>query len=382
MLRCTTLIFLVLPWCAETGEATSAADDKNCRSKTTVGSWLLQTKRNVKKAVDLLEDDFHDSDVYDGTGAFASLEEFQSQDVVSERLQTDEGSKRRSNMDTTNVSSAGGDLNADDDAIADISFAEPDLFNAMDNNKDGKVTRGEYNAAMKKLGGKSSPSPSSPGASPAPPSAPSPSGGGSQGKKPTTIPDRWVNAHNYWRCIHGSPPIAWDENFARGAQKWADRGSMSHAQSYKIPAPEGPAGENLASGSHLTLEGAVDMWHDENPERGPRCGGHCTAMLWKAGKKLGCGTGKSGMGHLYVCRYGGGNPLPNFGGRGNYDANVGFPDNSKKDACKRKWPLGEGASPGGSPSGGGGSGRGRGGSGRDRGGSGRGRGGSGRRGWR
>jgi len=361
-----------------------------------------------------------------------SLEELQeSEEIDVEMLKADEG------IVAAHYDTEGVDSHVDDNAVVNVSFAEPDLFNALDTNRDGEVTRAEYSTAMKKLEGGSSPSPnpprspagaspspakapsprggggaggkqptipdawakdlakamdtnkdgkvttaeynsamqklnggsspSSPGSSPTPSSAPSGGGGGSQGKTPTTIPDRWVNAHNYWRCIHNSPPLAWDVDFARGAQKWADRGQMSHAKSYKIPPPEGPCGENLAGGSSVTIEGAVDMWHDENPENGPRCGGHCTAMLWKAGVKLGCGIGKSSMGHLYVCRYGGGNPLPNFGG--NYEANVGFPDNSKKDECKKKWPLGAGATPGGSPSGGSGRGRSPSGSG-------------GRRGWR
>jgi len=326
------------------GDRECAATDRKCR-RSTVESVLLQTKQAVTKT---------DSTILNNVSEGASLEELQ---------------------EFKEVDSVFDDEGTDDDVIVNISFTEPDLFNAMDTNKDGKLTRAEYNAAMQKLSGGSSPSPSSPsspGSSPTPSSGPAPppsggGGGGSQGKTPTTIPDRWVNAHNYWRCIHGSPPIAWDVDFARGAQKWADRGQMSHAKSYKIPPPEGPCGENLAGGSSVTIEGAVDMWHDENPERGPRCGGHCTAMLWKAGVKLGCGIGKSSMGHLYVCRYGGGNPLPNFGG--NYEANVGFPDNSKKDECKKKWPLGAGATPGGSPSGGSGRGRSPSGSG-------------GRRGWR
>jgi len=149
--------------------------------------------------------------------------------------------------------------------------------------------------------------------------------------------EKWVNLHNYWRCIHGSQPIAWDVDFARGAQRWADRGVMEHADSYGIKPPEGPAGENLASGSvgYMSIEKAVDMWHDENPERGPKCGGHCTAMLWNAAVKLGCGiNSQTSSGMLLVCRYGGGNPVPNMGGA--YEANVGFPDMSKADECRAR----------------------------------------------
>merc|ERR1719313_3145929 len=177
-------------------------------------------------------------------------------------------------------------------------------------------------------------------------------------KVPETMIERWLNAHNYWRCIHDSPPVVWDEDIAKGSQKWADRGQMSHDKCYDLPNPYGPVGENLASGTNMTPEQAADMWHDEEPEKGPECGGHCTAMLWKSGTKMGCGIGKGSMGTLLVCRYGGGSPLskwlaPNFGGRDKYAENVGFPDNSKKDSCNKKYPRkaaesGGGSSPGGS----------------------------------
>merc|ERR1719401_1234394 len=162
---------------------------------------------------------------------------------------------------------------------------------------------------------------------------------GSVSRHPS-IPDRWVNAHNYWRCLHGSNPICWDADFATGAQEWADRGQFSHADCYHIPPPQGPAGENLAGGSHMSPERACDMWHDENPERGPQCGGHCTAMLWNSATKLGCGIYNDG--EIMVCRYGGGDPLPNFGGSSNYAANVGFPDDSREQQCSEEWPQGEG----------------------------------------
>eukprot|EP00928_Gymnodinium_smaydae_P049810 TRINITY_DN3345_c1_g1_i1.p1 TRINITY_DN3345_c1_g1~~TRINITY_DN3345_c1_g1_i1.p1 ORF type:complete len:338 (-),score=69.98 TRINITY_DN3345_c1_g1_i1:117-1130(-) len=146
-------------------------------------------------------------------------------------------------------------------------------------------------------------------------------------------PAEWLKYHNYWRCVHNSPEIHWDADFAAGAQEWADRGQFQHADCYNIPPPRGPAGENLASGSagYMTIRRAVDMWHDENPERGPRCGGHCTAMLWKAATKLGCGLATNGQ-TLLVCRYGGGSPVPNMAGA--YEANVGFPDDTKEPQCR------------------------------------------------
>merc|ERR1719316_1924131 len=187
-----------------------------------------------------------------------------------------------------------------------------------------------------------------------PPPAPSPSGGGgggaesaSEGTVPKTLTERWLNAHNYWRCIHNTGPMVWDPEIAKGAQGWVDAGHTGHADCYNLPNPQGPVGENIAGGTGLGPEMASAMWHDENPERGPRCGGHCTAMLWKSAPKLGCGWKKGGMMNRAVCRYGGGTPLSkrlaaNFGGSRGNQANVKFPDNSRKDLCLKKWPPAEG----------------------------------------
>merc|ERR1712183_1076831 len=94
-----------------------------------------------------------------------------------------------------------------------------------------------------------------------------------------------------------------------------------------------------------TPEMACAMWHDENPERGPKCGGHCTAMLWQTPgitTKLGCGfvTPTDGSMKRAVCRYGAGSPLKkrlaaNFGSK---DGKVAFPDNARAADCKKKWP--------------------------------------------
>jgi len=175
---------------------------------------------------------------------------------------------------------------------------------------------------------------------------PSSGSGGTPGKVPVSMPDRWVNAHNYWRCIHGAGPVTWNEDIAKGTQHWVDTtGGKSHADCYNLPNPEGPTGENLAGATRMTPEMAANMWHDESPERGPQCGGHCTAMLWKVADQLGCAMKDGDMMNRAVCRYGGGQPLQkrlaaNFGSK---DGKVGFPDMSKAKDCETKWPPGEGA---------------------------------------
>jgi len=158
--------------------------------------------------------------------------------------------------------------------------------------------------------------------------------------------DRWANAHNYWRCIHGAGPVTWDEGIAKGSEQWAARGYGGHAKCYDLRPPQGPVGENLAMGTGISPEMASAMWHDESPERGPNCGGHCTAMLWKGAPRLGCGLNDGGRSKNVVCRYGG-NPLSkrtaaNFGGSSAKQANVAYPDMSREPECLKKWPPGEG----------------------------------------
>lgn len=201
---------------------------------------------------------------------------------------------------------------------------------------------------------RASPSPSR--ATPPPPSSKrSSSGGGASvttGKVPVSLTDRWINAHNYWRCVHNTGPVTWDADIAAGAQQWVDEGHSGHSDCYNLPNPQGPTGENIAGGTRLSPEMASAMWHDENPERGPNCGGHCTAMLWKSANKLGCGLKKPKGGGMMsmtrvVCRYGGGTPLnkrlaANFGGSSSKRENVEFPDNSRAAECKKKWPPAKG----------------------------------------
>ena len=71
--------------------------------------------------------------------------------------------------------------------------------------------------------------------------------------------------------------------------------SMRHSKSYKIPGM--PSGENLASGSTMGAERAVNMWYSEVKDCGqmPGCKrgargtvGHFTALVWKGATNLGC----------------------------------------------------------------------------------------------
>merc|ERR1719446_1223812 len=168
------------------------------------------------------------------------------------------------------------------------------------------------------------------GGGPAP--APPPSGVTS-----TSDPDaqEWLLNHNYYRCIHNTGEIKWDNDVASGAAAWAAKGQMSHAKCYKIPAPKGPSGENLAAGQR-SIAAAVHAWYDESPEKGPRCGGHCTALLWKKSHALGCSKKNTWNGNrpLYVCRYA--RSAANFGSKSD---GVNNQDMSREPDCYKKFPV-------------------------------------------
>ena len=96
---------------------------------------------------------------------------------------------------------------------------------------------------------------------------------------------------------------------AASAQAWANNGVFEHSDSYDIPPPAGPAGENLGEG--FTSGTAVtDAWYSEisNWAFVPGDGtgstgttGHFTAMIWKGDKELGCGLYPPTL--IWVCRY-------------------------------------------------------------------------------
>merc|ERR1719161_2336032 len=119
---------------------------------------------------------------------------------------------------------------------------------------------------------------------------------------------------------------------------------MKHSNSYGVPPPAGPAGENLAWGSYLLSgEEATQMWYDEVNNCGnfPGCKsgsrgvtGHFTALIWDGVKEIGCHANHHG---LRACQYRGGDSkdctTPNMGGH--YTTNVFKPVFSESECRKR-----------------------------------------------
>lgn len=148
----------------------------------------------------------------------------------------------------------------------------------------------------------------------------------------------WVPLVNAKRADHGACPLAWAQPLADGIKEWVDGlTSLVHADSYHIPPPGGPCGENLAWASNgITPLQAVDMWYSEvndcaNPLPGcqtPKPGkmtGHFTAMVWKGASTMGCAI--SADNNYAGCRWKAGDSLsadtPNMAMPGLYEANVG-----------------------------------------------------------
>ncbi|XP_078370667.1 uncharacterized protein LOC144654397 isoform X2 [Oculina patagonica] len=113
-----------------------------------------------------------------------------------------------------------------------------------------------------------------------------------------------LNMHNYYRDLHGSPPMECDPELAKSAQEWTDQqaaaGKMYHSEwtdkftesiSWKGWGWEGM--EKMEG----AIPGAVRSWYSEikndyNYQTGRGNGqaiGHFQAVVWKGETKLGCG---------------------------------------------------------------------------------------------
>ena len=128
-----------------------------------------------------------------------------------------------------------------------------------------------------------------------------------------------LQAHNFYRCLHGVPPLQWHAQVAEYAQAWVNRGVFKHSDSYHSPL--GPMGENLYDSSHLQSGAdAARAWYSESAgyaygADGSRGSGHFTAMIWKDARYLGCGRAKGSI----SCNYwpgpqAQGCAVPNMGG--------------------------------------------------------------------
>jgi len=135
----------------------------------------------------------------------------------------------------------------------------------------------------------------------------------------TAFSQELVRAHNFYRCLHGVPPLQWNAQIAQYAQAWVEKAGFKHSNSYETPL--GPMGENLywSSGVPTGAE-AVESWYGESTGyayggEDSGASGHFTAMIWKDARYVGCGRAKGTL----SCNYsagttGSGCGIPNTGG--------------------------------------------------------------------
>lgn len=166
-----------------------------------------------------------------------------------------------------------------------------------------------------------------------------------------TQDDRFLNAHNYFRCRHGQSLLAWDDDNAVEAADWASTCPSQGSNPAHIR-PDGTSsydlspsrGENVAAGFQ-SVESAVEAWYSEitNPgytpgtaNQPPAGTGHYTAMIWAATTKLGCAENACSSGvpnPVHVCHYS--EDPPNFGFDADYFENVpqSNTETATEDSC-------------------------------------------------
>ncbi len=127
--------------------------------------------------------------------------------------------------------------------------------------------------------------------------------------------------HNKFRQWHHAPPLVWDDELARYAERYASKCLFKHSGS--------PFGENLAAG-YPSVSAAVGVWYAEHERYSyARPGfsyatGHFTQVVWRATQRLGCAyvvcDGKEGTpGNYLVCEY---SPAGNIASKEYFSNNV------------------------------------------------------------
>jgi pathogenesis-related protein 1 len=118
-------------------------------------------------------------------------------------------------------------------------------------------------------------------------------------QKPTTYSGTWSDL----------PPLAWSDEVATSAQGWANH--LRDTAGCGLMHTDGSGyGENLAAGSNLGAQRAVDMWASEadNYSYSPRYSfqtdtGHYTQIVWRNTSEIGCASAKCSGSSVVVCRY-------------------------------------------------------------------------------
>jgi pathogenesis-related protein 1 len=135
-----------------------------------------------------------------------------------------------------------------------------------------------------------------------------------------TLPDQMLAAHNTVRKHVGVPPLQWSDKLAAFARNWAEtlaaRGEFRHR-------PNNAYGENIfeATNWHPSPAQVVNDWASEAKDydyRSNSCRGVCghyTQIVWRATRRVGCGSATRGARVIWVCNY---DPPGNYVGQRPY----------------------------------------------------------------
>ena len=138
----------------------------------------------------------------------------------------------------------------------------------------------------------------------------------------SSFPDAqsYVDAHNAVRAMVTEPagypgnwaplpPVTWSDEVAAGAQEWANH--LRDALSCRLEHSSGSGyGENLAMGTQLGPQGAVELWASEGSGYvfSTRYAfdsnlGHYTQIVWRDSTTIGCASADCARATVVVCRY-------------------------------------------------------------------------------
>jgi len=147
--------------------------------------------------------------------------------------------------------------------------------------------------------------------------------GGSGAPVQTDFPEAqvYVDAHNAVRAAvtepanyaggawQPIPPVSWSDEVATTSQEWANH--LRDTMDCGLQHADGTGyGENLAAGSNVDAQRAVDMWANEkaNYVYSPEYvfennTGHYTQIVWRDSIRIGCASAACGRSSVVVCRY-------------------------------------------------------------------------------
>lgn len=136
----------------------------------------------------------------------------------------------------------------------------------------------------------------------------------------------YVDAHNAVRAAVEEPngyagtwqpiaPVTWSDAVASTAQDWADHLAETMDCGLQHASDSG-YGENLAAGTNVGAERAVEMWANEKSQYSYEAEyvfesgtGHYTQIVWRKSIRIGCASAKCSRSNVVVCRY---DPPGNF----------------------------------------------------------------------